>query len=589
MPCAQSATIRVLKAQLEAQEQDVRKEGRPCDALAMARASAAIATLTKQRQDDMARDLNKALAANRKGLAEPADVDRSGFGETESGTAADDQDQVCQRRRRFRSECGMKPRFQGRQKEVTLLICTGRQLLEVPLKAWWRQDRIGFIFAGQGKGKVRSVRSKLAQFFNWRVMSTVLADRNMRASPRGKSSTGCWLHRGPCHWHVRHPARGMEDEVREDTMDYVGAGSGPYKRCLAADVSGTKQVAKHHHISPPYHHRHHQDYLPHRQHCDHCIAVSAIIIVHFLGYDAQYDERLGVDRLRSQAIVPIKEKEVSKVSGARYKPFEVKFVKEESELPAAFGTPEVSGRDASFHLEKRCIETVVRKDHDVASSKKSEQAATPPLAAVTKFSQLPSVATWMMRNPSKPSEKTVAEALPVPNLILTSPPERKEAEELERKIAEMEARALANDERRYREAQRTGVPCPPPRAPPARKGLETLDELAERQQALQALLRRQAACLANLARPALVLAPSDRQLQQERERRGCLQERFKVRQEREAPSLPDGAQILLPKEDRDEQSRAKVAMQSTKIVHSSEGMDWWMCSYPNEEWIDWSR
>jgi len=176
--------------------------------------------------------------------------------------------------------------------------------------------------------------------------------------------------------------------VREDTMDYVGAGSGPYKRCLAADVSGTKQV-------------------------------------HFLGYDAQYDERLGVDRLRSQAIVPIKEKEVSKVSGARYKPFEVKFVKEESELPAAFGTPEVSGRDASFHLEKRCIETVVRKDHDVASSKKSEQAATPPLAAVTKFSQLPSVATWMMRNPSKPSEKTVAEALPVPNLILTSPPERK--------------------------------------------------------------------------------------------------------------------------------------------------------------------
>ena len=98
-------------------------------------------------------------------------------------------------------------------------------------------------------------------------------------------------------------------------------------------------------------------------------------------------------------------------------------MKEESELPAAFGTPEVplakplatmvycrillcwqvSGRDASFHLEKRrsanmatpvslyhqeqpgvclhwsthvyagCIETVVRKDHDVASSKKSEQ------------------------------------------------------------------------------------------------------------------------------------------------------------------------------------------------------------------------
>lgn len=70
----------------------------------------------------------------------------------------------------------MKPRFQGRQKEVTLLICTGRQLLEVPLKAWWRQDRIGFIFAGQGKGKVRSVRSKLAQFFNWRVMSVTYTD-----------------------------------------------------------------------------------------------------------------------------------------------------------------------------------------------------------------------------------------------------------------------------------------------------------------------------------------------------------------------------------------------------------------------------
>eukprot|EP00439_Symbiodinium_sp_Y106_P024571 s223_g3.t1 len=40
---AKEATIRVLKAQLEAQEQDVRKEGRPCDDLAMARASAAIA------------------------------------------------------------------------------------------------------------------------------------------------------------------------------------------------------------------------------------------------------------------------------------------------------------------------------------------------------------------------------------------------------------------------------------------------------------------------------------------------------------------------------------------------------------------
>ncbi|CAE7750997.1 unnamed protein product [Symbiodinium sp. CCMP2592] len=115
----------------------------------------------------------------------------------------------------------------------------------------------------------------------------------------------------------------------------------------------------------------------------------------------------------------------------------------------------------------------------------------------------------------------------------------------------MEARALANDERRWREARRTGVPCPPPRAPPARKGLETLDELAERHLALQALLRRQAACLAKLERPALVLGPSDRQ--QERERRGCQQERVTVGQEREAPSLPDGAQILLPKEDRDEQ------------------------------------
>jgi len=29
---------------------------------------------------------------------------------------------------------------------------------------------------GQGKGKVRSVRSKLAQFFNWRVMSVTYTD-----------------------------------------------------------------------------------------------------------------------------------------------------------------------------------------------------------------------------------------------------------------------------------------------------------------------------------------------------------------------------------------------------------------------------
>ncbi|CAE7750967.1 unnamed protein product [Symbiodinium sp. CCMP2592] len=62
-------------------------------------------------------------------------------------------------------------------------------------------------------------RSKLAQFFNWRVMSvtftgvspcpqTEIADRNMSASPRGKSSTGCWIHRAPCHWRFPHPARG---------------------------------------------------------------------------------------------------------------------------------------------------------------------------------------------------------------------------------------------------------------------------------------------------------------------------------------------------------------------------------------------
>ncbi|CAE7750982.1 SPAC4G8.04 [Symbiodinium sp. CCMP2592] len=108
-------------------------------------------------------------------------------------------------------------------------------------------------------------------------------------------------------------------------------------------------------------------------------------------------------------------KSMAKVSGARCKPFEVKFVKEESELPAAFGTPEVSNRDAaSLHLEPGCIETVVMKE-----SSKSEQAATTPLAAVTKFSQLPSVATWMVRNLSTPCGKTVATALPA--LAATTP------------------------------------------------------------------------------------------------------------------------------------------------------------------------
>ena len=52
-----------------------------------------------------------------------------------------------------------------------------------------------------------------------------------------------------------------------------------FARSLLALEPHLSRSRRHHHISPPYHHRHHQDYLPHRQHCDHCIAVSAIIIV----------------------------------------------------------------------------------------------------------------------------------------------------------------------------------------------------------------------------------------------------------------------------------------------------------------------
>ncbi|CAE7195629.1 Cpsf3l [Symbiodinium sp. CCMP2592] len=63
---AEKATSEVLRRQLQAREEDVKSRGRQCDQLAMAQAAAVIETLTKQRQNDMARDLNKALAEIRK-------------------------------------------------------------------------------------------------------------------------------------------------------------------------------------------------------------------------------------------------------------------------------------------------------------------------------------------------------------------------------------------------------------------------------------------------------------------------------------------------------------------------------------------
>ncbi|CAE7817537.1 SPAC4G8.04 [Symbiodinium sp. CCMP2456] len=71
------------------------------------------------------------------------------------------------------------------------------------------------------------------------------------------------------------------------------------------------------------------------------------------------------------------------VCGTPDKPFEVKIVENESDLPAAFDTPQVCGKDASgcrlaFDLGKSDIKTVAVKDNDVVYSKETEWDVTNP-------------------------------------------------------------------------------------------------------------------------------------------------------------------------------------------------------------------
>ncbi|CAE7392370.1 SPAC4G8.04, partial [Symbiodinium necroappetens] len=67
-------------------------------------------------------------------------------------------------------------------------------------------------------------------------------------------------------------------------------------------------------------------------------------------------------------------KSMPNVCGTPDKPFEVKIVEKESDMPAAFDTPQVCGKDASgcrlaFDLGKSDIKTVAVKDNDVVYSK----------------------------------------------------------------------------------------------------------------------------------------------------------------------------------------------------------------------------
>jgi len=76
-------------------------------------------------------------------------------------------------------------------------------------------------------------------------------------------------------------------------------------------------------------------------------------------------------------------KSMPNVCGTPDKPFEVKIVENESDLPAAFDTPQVCGKDASgcrlaFDLGKSDIKTVAVKDNDVVYSKETEWDVTNP-------------------------------------------------------------------------------------------------------------------------------------------------------------------------------------------------------------------
>lgn len=76
-------------------------------------------------------------------------------------------------------------------------------------------------------------------------------------------------------------------------------------------------------------------------------------------------------------------KSMPNVCGTPDKPFEVKIVESESDMPAAFDTPQVCGKDASgcrlaFDLGKSDIKTVAVKDNDVVYSKETEWDVTNP-------------------------------------------------------------------------------------------------------------------------------------------------------------------------------------------------------------------
>ncbi|CAE7750774.1 unnamed protein product [Symbiodinium sp. CCMP2592] len=211
-------------------------------------------------------------------------------------------------------------------------------------------------------------------------------------------------------------------------------------------------------------------------------------------------------------------------------------------------------------------------------------------APVAKPSQAPPA------QPAAPPKAPPAQLAPVSQESFSPPavttPEDDDA--LERTLAEKEESTRLEEEKLRREASRLKVPFPPSKARPQEK--------AKRQEALEvrqrALELGRARLLAKAAAP-LVLGPSDRQLQQEHDRRARVQELRRSGQERRAVekaekqkdddhrrqqrkaeklvqqtikyckdllqskvekkkevacnNIPDGAQILLRKEDRDEE------------------------------------